>query len=224
MRADGGVANEFRPELGEGESHPVVAHHEAGHAWAAASKGRNVFEIDITHKDDFNPEAETRTDIESPDEADYAFLAYAGPWAEATFFVGGPPFPDIDTVWRYVCLNSYTDWPMIQKSLGRSDLRGADSLSAYMYGLGDDPRTPAEQLLPALTTRRDWHDQLEALWPNIGELAQDMLDGAAELHLTSNNVLVRITPTIWRRQDWQPPAAVIAGVASQPPLNEVFGH
>jgi len=182
----------------------VVAHHEAGHAWAAASRSRHVFEIDITHEDDEYPEAATTTDIINPDDADYGFLAYGGPWASAQFCAGSATISDIDTVWLWVRNNSHTDWPMLQEALGRRNLTTADKEMAFAHGLRGDSGAPAGELRPNKSTTHCWHRELETLRHKITDLAHLMLNGSPTLRLTETNVLVQVAPTVWRRPGWPP--------------------
>jgi hypothetical protein len=166
----------------------LAAHHEAGHAVAAQKRCGYVTEIYI---DPF----EGHTGHDS-DPSDLAFIIYAGPWAhvrarctEATF----------DRV-RPEMQGNYADHHDYEKAVGGNvaAVEQADfaRLKAHdgLLDWSEVPRAPVTQPDPA------WDSELERLWPDIQELATQLLAAEPEIPFGGGPPLKREAPNYWRRQ------------------------
>jgi hypothetical protein len=177
----------------------VTAHHEAGHARAAARRGGTVLQIDISYVE-FTMRGSTWADIDTP--ADEAFYAYAGSWAQARLR-GPEECAYTDKVWSLLRENS-DDWGVLQKAMGRHGLTQHDIGFAEIFGVEDRQYPPPGEVRPDKATVQQWHEDLAEEWPKIQDLAQQMLRGAYKITVGDDSPLVRINPSLWQRPDWTP--------------------
>jgi hypothetical protein len=175
----------------------VTAYHEAGHARAAARCGATVNRIDISCDDlHFNYLGNTEVDI---DPAHEAFYAYAGPWVSARLLYGPEESVDIDRVMYYL-RGSTADWPIFQKAMGRNDITDHAANEAYkVWTFGGDP--PPGEVRPDADVAKGWHRDLADEWPDIEDLARNLVDGA-NIIAVGSYVLTQRTQTCWQRLGW----------------------
>jgi hypothetical protein len=163
----------------------ITAHHEAGHARAAARRAGTVDGIDISFD---AGRARGWTAVDVPDLDDIAFYAYAGSWAQARLR-GPAACDDLDDMWFLVQQNS-DDWGEIQRAHGR-DITGADTFGAGLNGMQKRPYPPAGEIRPDDSQVLQWHTDLAEEWASIKVLAQQMLRGFSEITVGAGPPLVQ---------------------------------
>lgn len=146
----------------------LVAHHEAGHAVAAALRGSR-FECSMPVGLDSPHHLDRIGNQINP--ADVVFVAAAGLWAEARALWGDQPLADEDAENRV--FEEYLD-DVYASGAGTDDATYVEAhierLSAY--GLGGQ----AVQEL-RLTTESRWRSELELAWPAVQAIATRLLAG-----------------------------------------------
>jgi hypothetical protein len=162
----------------------VTACHEAGHLVAAHMRGVRVASIHVdTHYGHIK--------IERGSGVEYAFILYAGPWAEAR---AGWPEPTIDdtaldtsgrsfadqVAFAFSCNTS--DWAEYEQEMGGDVGAVSDAGLVEMFGwdFAWPPVTPPD---PA------WDAELEARWPEVQQLAARMYAGEAIIAVGDGNLL-----------------------------------
>lgn len=182
----------------------VTAHHEAGHARAAASIGGRVDGIDIS----YTPLL-TRgwTAVDVPTLADIAFYAYAGSWAQ-TRLLTPDKCDDLEAVWTLVRTNS-DDWAEIQRALGRT-VTDSDMTGAQIWGFENRTTPLAGELRPDNETLLKMHAALADEWTNITKLATQLLAGDTPLTIGSGPDLVKVSESRWLRPHYTPSEAANA--------------
>ena len=124
----------------------VTAHHEAGHAGAAARVGGRVDGIDISYTPLL---ARGWTAVDVPDITDITFYTYAGSWAQ-TRLIAPDRCHDREALWTLVRTNS-DDWAEIQRSLGRT-VTDSDMTGAQIWGVENRNSPLPGELRPDTTT------------------------------------------------------------------------
>jgi hypothetical protein len=133
-----------------------------------------------------------RVGFENGSGVAYAFIAYAGPWAEArakwteptidddTLDAAGRSFTDrVASAFR----SNTSDWANYEQEMG-GDVSVADAGLSEMFGW-DFVWPPMTLPDPA------WDAELEARWPEIQEMAARMLAGEQVIAFGSNEPLLR---------------------------------
>lgn len=198
----------------------LTAHHEAGHAVAALRRKRAVYEMYVVFPDGFTRHEKL--------DADYAFVLYAGPWAQARADRAHRGFLRRCFLWpgrcfaRHVAImfgHNYDDWRAYEEEMDGN----VDVVLAY-----DLAKTRAyhEQGMrrydiPATITppNKEWDRELAKVWPEIQKLATQIL--AADEHeqaitLSDGTTLDSLTSMHWLRQDAPTAAGTITGVPPEP--------
>jgi len=171
--------------MNDGDAY-VTACHEAGHVNACELRGVKVGRVYINTYDG-------RTDFETSGCVDYAFIVYAGPWAEARAGWTEPTIDDavLDATGRSFAAHvaaafsfNTSDWVEYEQEMGGDFSAVSNAGLAEMFGWEFEwPRmTPPEPTWPA---------ELEARWPEIQELATRMLACDRVLQVGTNEPLVR---------------------------------
>jgi hypothetical protein len=155
-------------------------YHESGHAIAAVIREGFVTSMD------FSFEVETRTDLK---EADFAFMAWAGPWAQA-YWEGSCT---VDRVMELLQTQSYFDWPVYEEARGlrtapQKDVRGA-AFGAEVAFTQNSPKP--NNLPPVSPPEPGWHAELTKALPEIERLAESLLRGDSPIHLSNGQQLIR---------------------------------
>jgi hypothetical protein len=196
------------------QEHHLTAHHEAGHAVAADRCRREVFEILIDFPGGFTRHQEAG--------GDYAFILYAGPWAQAR---AQWTKETIDTGTRDDDGHSFEehvkamfgsnpdDWCKYEHEKGGdcSTIAAYQAEETEAYEKGELYRfAPA----PITTPDREWDTLLENAWTTIKDVATRMLAAEPEITLGDGEPLERAEPegapsertepVSWRRRDWTP--------------------
>jgi hypothetical protein len=177
----------------------ITAHHEAGHARAAARVGGRVDGIDISYTPLL---ARGWTAVDVPDITDITFYAYAGSWAQ-TRLIAPDQCHDREALWTLVRTNS-DDWAEIQRSLGRT-VTDSDMTGAQIWGIENRNSPLPGELRPDTITVLSMHDALEDEWSSITELAAQLLAGATPITVGSGPDLAKVSESRWLRPHYTPP-------------------
>ena len=152
----------------------LTAFHEAGHAVAALMRGGSSLlsvSLSVAHGEGITWH---RSHV-----WDQAFIAYAGPWAEARYEWGDRPLDDLDddgctfdeVIAGCTLAGGAGDAPIIDQGLSPEGIAaelGADSGSADV----------ADQLREIAAAREStWRMELERVWPTVGTVAARLLAG-----------------------------------------------
>ena len=154
-------------------------YHESGHAIAAVIREGFVTSMD------FSFEVETSTNLK---KADVAFMAWAGPWAQA-YWEGNCT---VDRIMELLQTQSWVDWPIYEEAsdplrAAEMDVRGA----AFRAEVAYTQNLPRPENLPPVTPPEPgWHCELTKAWPEIERLAESLLKGDSPINLSNGQQLV----------------------------------
>ncbi len=159
----------------------VAAHHESGHAVAAVMRGGTFSNITI------EPEGNRFGYIETQVKSYHAaFVAYAGPWAEARAEWTKPLDGEDDDG------STFDDY--LARAFGRN--AGGDLREYLRCSLADAAVYGDVNTWLTFASERRWGSELEAKWPVIRQVAELLTSGA---DLTAEMVLALLRWTDNRR-------------------------
>ena len=171
-RSDQSVTQGSRDDICERERY-IAACHEAGHAMAACMRGVPITGLWL------GPDGEAEIRIKNGSGTEYAFIAFAGPWAE------------VRAQWTKSCRNDDAvddDGRCFADHLAVAFCHNQkDSLDYHREVEGDiraaiDASAAAmffpDEIPPRITPPGNWDAELEARWPEIQEWAATMLADA----------------------------------------------
>ncbi|MFV8309867.1 hypothetical protein [Mycobacteroides chelonae] len=178
-----------------------TAYHEAGHAIAAATCGREVIAVYSVFPGGYTTYSGT----------DSKFVIYAGPWASA--HLSCPDGSDDAFTARWIeqfkfnthdwaadlRLRGYqfADW-IEQNKLDTDNLENQRDEGHQFTDLDLDSIVENGRPLPPLPTPEPgWHSIMKKLWPAIEELAQDILAEKPTIHIGRPLDLVEGTTRLW---------------------------
>jgi hypothetical protein len=92
----------------------------------------------------------------------------------------------------------------LQRAMGRNVTDHEIGL-AQIYGAERLDGAPPGELRPDDATVLQMHSDLVDEWSNIEQLAQQMLDGAAEIRVGIGPPLVKVSESRWLRPGYTPP-------------------
>ncbi len=156
------------------------AHHEAGHAVAAVSRGGRLTDVYLrtadlsTHDDSADTPGGT---VHLSHRQDAPFVTFAGPWAQAMWTVENDP--DVDDV---------------DEALDYAWDDNADGDTAKYQARVEILETVAAQLGFGRVGPRweiDWDEELTELWPAICDIAALLIDGKPVSHDTVQAAIER---------------------------------
>ena len=153
---------------GDAHERQLTAIHEAGHAVAAVRRGGTFDAISIEPTITRDGFVHTR----GVSAADYPFVIFAGPWAEARADWGARSFDDVDGDGH-----TFADYLKASMGANASDLRDyvpeRDIPSELLYsefGWNEVPEIP-------LAREQSWYAELEICWPTIQSVANMLSSG-----------------------------------------------
>lgn len=194
-----------------------AAHHESGHAVAAARRGREIFEIFI-HPDDGH------TAFQETVGEDFAFIVHGGPWAQARFLSTLEPSEEVvalspGRVAEMFAFNR-SDWLALEEVTGGDvdalrvylDLTEKAALDRFHGGAGDnevcDFPSGRELQRPALALNPTWSGEMDAAWTEVQDLAARLLRRDRQIRIAPGEPLVLIGTLgghdFWRKRGWVP--------------------
>jgi hypothetical protein len=155
-----------------------VCYHEAGHAIAAVTSDGYVKSMDVSSDD--SDRAGTKSAV--PETVDVAFLAWAGPWAQA-YWEG-----NCTTERIVVFLRTQSEWDRLCYVTARDPAKAkshptVEAVYERIWPAATEPPIPPPD--------PQWHGKLRTAWSEIEALAESLLRGESPIALSNGQELVR---------------------------------